>query len=207
MSEGPNYIALAIISALASVPAAFILNGWQRERHPELLPFKWGYYRGCTGTFGYSTFAILQLVAALDSYGSRSRMLFILTVAFALAAIVHIAIIKRNKWAFVFGTVLSLNPLVWIIDGIYIRNRWSELKDLPRVFGGRVNNISPVGRAIMFGSVFWAFAVLAFVLLFEPYGSYMSSSDWFHVSKIVLFPPLLAFVGRFLFVKAIRHDR
>lgn len=207
MSEGPNYIALAIIFALASVPAAFILNGWQREKHPELLPFKWGYYCGFSGAFSYSTFAILQLLAALDSYGSRSKMLFLLSVVFAIATIVHVAIIKRNKWAFVFGTILSLNLILWIINGIYIRNRWSELKGLPRMLGGRLENISLVGRAIIFGAVFWAFAVLAFVLLFEPYGSYMSSSDWFHVSKIVLFPPLLAFVGRFLFVKAIKHDR
>jgi hypothetical protein len=207
MNEGPNYVALVIIVALASVPAAFMLNGWQREKHPDLLPYKWGYYCGCTGTFSYSVFAILQFLAALDSYGSRSKTLFLLSMVFAVATSVHVAIIKRHKWAFVLGTILSLNPLLWVINGIYIRNRWSELIDLPRIFGSRLENISLVGRAIIFGSVFWAFAVLVFVFLFEPYGSYMSDSDWLHVLKIVLFPPLLAFVGRLLFVKVIKQDR
>lgn len=207
MNEGPNYTALAILFALASVPAAFMLNGWQREKHPELSSYKWGYYCGCTGTFSYSVFAIFQFLDALGSYGSHSKMLFLFSLAFAVASIVHVGIIKRNKWAFVLGTVLSLNPLLWVINGIYIKNRWSELKDLPRMFGGHLKNISFVGRAIIFGSAFWAFAVLAFVFLFEPYGGHMSGNDLFHVLKIILFPPLLAFVGRLLFVKVIKQDR
>ena len=75
------------------------------------------------------------------------------------------------------------------------------------MFEKKKKNISFVGRAIIFGSAFWAFAVLAFVFLFEPYGGHMSGNDLFHVLKIILFPPLLAFVGRLLFVKVIKQDR
>lgn len=52
--------------------------------------------------------------------------------AFVLAAVnigLSMMIIRFSKAAFVIATVLSINPIIWIINGIYIRNRWND----PRV--------------------------------------------------------------------------
>ena len=39
-----------------------------------------------------------------------------------------IFIFRYNKYAFLITTVLSLNPLLWIINGIYLKNRWNHPK-------------------------------------------------------------------------------
>lgn len=53
-------------------------------------------------------------------------------IAVVLAAVnigLSVMIIQFSKTAFVIGTVLSINPILWIINGIYIKNRWRD----PRV--------------------------------------------------------------------------
>ena len=42
-------------------------------------------------------------------------------------------ILKFNKYAFLIATILSFNPLLWIINGIYLKNRWCH----PRVNNGK----------------------------------------------------------------------
>lgn len=42
--------------------------------------------------------------------------------------ILMIMILIYNKYAFLIATILSLNPLIWIINGIYLRNRWRHPK-------------------------------------------------------------------------------
>ena len=39
-----------------------------------------------------------------------------------------VEILRFNKYAFLTATVLSLNPLLWIINGIYLKNRWNHPK-------------------------------------------------------------------------------
>ena len=39
-----------------------------------------------------------------------------------------ISILKYNKYAFLIATVISINPLLWIINGIYLSNRWNHPK-------------------------------------------------------------------------------
>jgi len=33
---------------------------------------------------------------------------------------------RYNKYAFLISTIISLNPWYWIINGIYLNNRWNE---------------------------------------------------------------------------------
>jgi hypothetical protein len=54
-------------------------------------------------------------------------------VGFALViAIVNtifmILILRYNKYAFLIATVISINPILWIINGIYLKNRWKHPK-------------------------------------------------------------------------------
>ena len=39
-----------------------------------------------------------------------------------------VMILKFNKYAFLVATVLTINPLLWIINGIYLKNRWDHPK-------------------------------------------------------------------------------
>jgi len=46
-----------------------------------------------------------------------------------------VMIIRFSRVAFIVGTVLTINPILWIVNGIYVRNRWNN----PRVLENKVN--------------------------------------------------------------------
>lgn len=208
MHEGPNFLALAILFTLPCFPMALMLNKSQRERSPELLPFTWGYFFGLSGAFGFAVFAVLQLLAGMTGQGDRAEFSLFLGVALSTAALAFSLVIKRYKWAFVIATIVSLNPILWIVNGIYIRNRWRELRGMPSIpIGSMFRRLSMVDRILIAGTVFWAFAVLTFVVLFEPYGSYIDSRDRLHIVKVVFFPTVVAWVGRLIFGFIIERRR
>ena len=45
-----------------------------------------------------------------------------------LMGVCGIFMYRRNRWVWLFGTLFSLNPLLWIVNGIYLRNRWAEMR-------------------------------------------------------------------------------
>lgn len=45
-----------------------------------------------------------------------------------------IYMLKYNRYAFIAGTALTLNPILWIINGIYVKNRWEH----PKVVAGSI---------------------------------------------------------------------
>lgn len=65
---------------------------------------------------------LYTLVALRDMIG----LAIILVV---VNSVLMVLILKFNKYAFLIATVLSLNPLLWIINGIYLKRRWRH----PRV--------------------------------------------------------------------------
>ena len=42
--------------------------------------------------------------------------------------ILNVMILKFNKYVFLIATILSINPILWIINGIYLKNRWNHPK-------------------------------------------------------------------------------
>jgi len=54
----------------------------------------------------------------------ESGILFLLSLNTALM----IMVIRYNKYAFLLSTLLSFNPILWIVNFIYIRNRWHHPK-------------------------------------------------------------------------------
>jgi hypothetical protein len=53
------------------------------------------------------------------------------TVFFALHAVCGWFIIRRKRWAWVIGTLLSISPAIWIPNAIYGSNRWKEFAGIP----------------------------------------------------------------------------
>ena len=207
MNDDEVYWGIAILCLAISIPAAFTMNDSLHKKHPELKPYAWGYYIGWMGMLSWSAIGILQFMAASKTYGSRSDTFAVLGVIFIVAAIAHFFIIKRNKWAWVIGIILQFNPILWIINGIYLKNRWDEMGGLPVAgIGNKFKKLSFSYRLLLAGSIFWALVVLAFVLMFEPYGSYVSGSEWWQVVKIVAFPPVVVVSGYFLYSKVINQE-
>lgn len=68
-------------------------------------------------------------IQTLGTLGDIRELAFTLIV---INTIVMIFVLRFNKYAFLIGTIISLNPLLWIINGIYLKNRWNN----PNVNGG-----------------------------------------------------------------------
>ena len=111
-----NHVATFAI-ALITAASIWFFTSWPDKRlhakHPKSLPFKWGYWMGMLCF-------LIPLVMAIDNT----------MLALVLAPIyfpVGIFVSRRQRWALVTATILSINPLLWIINTIYIRNRWVEM--------------------------------------------------------------------------------
>lgn len=205
---GTIYLGITIVCLAISIPAAFIMNASLHKKHPKLKPYAWGYFIGWTGMLSGSAFSILHFAAASETYGSRSDIFEVLGVLSLVTAIAHFFIIKRNKWAWVIGIILQVNPILWIINSIYLKNRWDEMGGLPVAeVCNKFKKASFNTRVLLAGPVFWALVVLAFVFIFEPYGRYVSDIEWWQVIKIIVFPPMVSVAGYFLYVKVIKQEQ
>jgi hypothetical protein len=67
----------------------------------------------------------VSIIASVAGSGGIGVWLLILLI---LNAVLMIMILKLNKYAFLIATVLSLNPIIWIINGISLKNRWKHPK-------------------------------------------------------------------------------
>jgi len=50
----------------------------------------------------------------------------VITVALMLTWLVYL--LSMNKYAFLTATMFSLNPIFWIINGVYLKNRWQDVE-------------------------------------------------------------------------------
>ncbi len=64
---------------------------------------------------------LYALVALKEEIG----LAFVLII---INTILMVMILKFNKYAFLIATILSFNPLLWIINGFYLKNRWNHPK-------------------------------------------------------------------------------
>jgi NADPH:quinone reductase-like Zn-dependent oxidoreductase len=119
-ATSPVLVALGLIGVplaalIVPIVAAFLLNRRFRERHPEKRPYRWGYYFSMMAFLGglllgrLLDFGLMGIIACGLIYG-------ILAWFFA----------QRRPWAWIALTILSFNPIAWIINAIYLRKRWAE---------------------------------------------------------------------------------
>ncbi len=114
-----------------------------KKREPSSKPFKWGFYVGVSAKRLGIFYTIILLLGGLgmmigvgaDLSEGNNEM----AVVWAVSGVVYLLVgiysgfvavaghfvIKRKKWALIVMTVLS-GPIGWLINGIYISNRWDE---------------------------------------------------------------------------------
>lgn len=198
------YIQVLGICLLLLVGISAELNRSLENTNPNVKPYTWGYYFGLTGALSGFSFGLFYFIAGLAS-GADQVVLGGLYLLFFAA--VHVFIIKRKRWAWITGAILQLNPILWIINGIYGKKRRQEMDRFSGIgVFDKLSRLSLRTRAFISCGVFWALVVLAFVFMFEPYGRYIDDSEWWQILKIIIFPPAVALVGYVLYVKVIRQD-
>jgi len=119
-TPSPILIALEILAIpvgvfIVPIIAAFVLNRRFKRRHPEARGFRWGYY------FSIMSF-IAGLVIGLFMEAGATGVI-ICGLIYALLAWFFA---QRHHWAWIVLTILSFNPIAWIINAIYLWKRWGE---------------------------------------------------------------------------------
>lgn len=206
MTNTPFYWSILVVVVLISAFSAGDMNKSLRESKPEVKPYSWGYFTGLMGALSWGLIGILQFIIASQEYGGKSETAALFGVFCLIGIVPNIFIIKRNKWGWVIGIFLQLNPILWIINGIYLKNRWGELSgaDIERL-QSRLNQTSLIYRASIAAAGFWALAVASFIFTFEPYGRYISDADWWQIIKIIVVPPVVTLIGYLLYSKILKN--
>jgi NADPH:quinone reductase-like Zn-dependent oxidoreductase len=121
-SSAPNpvLIALEVLAipigvVIVPIVAAFLLNRRFKRGNPEARGFRWGYYFSIMSFIGG---LVLGLFMECGTTGVIVCGLFYALLAWFFA--------QRHHWAWIALTILSFNPIAWIINAIYLRKRWAE---------------------------------------------------------------------------------
>lgn len=120
------YFVLALIFAC---PASLIWGEKRATKNPDKLPFKWGYFQGLCHIIGFATAAMA--LNSLVNDKNDALLQFICLHGF-ISGITGIFMLRRNRWWWITGILFSLNPLYWIVNGIYLSNRWEEMREEAR---------------------------------------------------------------------------
>ncbi|MEM7401236.1 MAG: hypothetical protein AAF304_04720 [Pseudomonadota bacterium] len=106
------------------------------DAHPDLQAYKWGFFQGWTGMLIGGSFAVIVLFNPLLLFSDpqlnqdEGFRLFISIFIFLWSGLIAFAsyfVIKRKRWGWIVATIFSFNPVLWVINGIYLKNRWKEL--------------------------------------------------------------------------------
>jgi len=74
------------------------------------------------------TFGNLYILLNSQNLPLTLTTIVTLTISILIQTILSIFILRYNKYVFLLVTILSLNPIIWIINGIYLKNRWNHPK-------------------------------------------------------------------------------
>jgi NADPH:quinone reductase-like Zn-dependent oxidoreductase len=119
-SPGPVCVASVLIGVplgvlIVPVIAAFALNRRFRRRNPDKRGYRWGYY-----------FSIMSFIAGLGLGAFLESGATAVIVCGVIYAVLAWFFAQRCRWAWIALTILSFNPIAWIINTIYLWKRWAE---------------------------------------------------------------------------------
>jgi hypothetical protein len=108
-------IAIPVLALIIPIIAAFVLNRRFKQRNPEKRGFRWGYY-----------FSIMSIIAGLVLGAFLECGATGVIICGVVYAILAWFFVQRRRWAWIALTILSFNPVAWIINAIYLWRRWAE---------------------------------------------------------------------------------
>jgi len=120
-SHGSLFVASVLIGVplavlILPIIIALVLNRRFRQRNPDKRGYRWGYY--------FSVMSFIHGLVLGAFFESGAMGVIVCGLIFAVLAWFFA---KRCHWAWVALTILSFNPIAWIINAIYLRKRWAEV--------------------------------------------------------------------------------
>jgi NADPH:quinone reductase-like Zn-dependent oxidoreductase len=108
-------VGVPLAALILPIIGAFVLNRRFRERNPEKRSYRWGYY-----------FSMMAFIGGLLLGRFLNAGVTTMILCGVIYAILAWFFAQRRHWAWIALTVLSFNPIAWIINAIYLRKRWTE---------------------------------------------------------------------------------
>lgn len=188
------------------------------SNNPNIRSYGWGYFIGWLGIY---TALINILVVILNggfyfgwigfignmlfSLGGSTRVHSSVLIYFLSVLIYSYLMVKRTKSGWLTGSILWLNPLVWIINTYYGKNRWSEfdsgfsfkrgfIRGLRWFYGLKTQT-----KSLLLIPIFWILLVLSVINTFDIYGSIISNEEFWKIVKIILVPMLTVLLGFYMY--------
>ena len=181
---------LLILVGLLCWYFSVVLNRRFLRRNPNHRPYAWGYFNALIALVLGGAGATLLFFQSMNEGDDLPRGFYYSVVFIFLGFLMY----RRNRWGWIVAIIVSLNPITWLINGIYVKNRWQEMK----LKGNRVTMSerwrSKAFRVWVFSGISWVIGGFLFVLLAEPYSNGglgdMESEDNRHMLGVMLLPPL-----------------
>lgn len=195
-----------ILVTLGAAVGGTVMNERLHDKHPQLKSYIWGYFFGLVSVLAAaSLITLIPFVLFFEEQSLVDLRLFQIVIVL-LIAIPNFFILKRHRWAWIVATLVTCNPVFWVINGIYVKNRWIEMGGTPRGESKLVFDRSKLThRAILAGLCFWVILVVSFIFLFEPYGDTVDSREIWRTIKAITIPPAILFGGYFLYIKVMNN--
>jgi hypothetical protein len=108
-------VGVPLAALILPIIGAFVLNRRFRERNPEKRSYRWGYY-----------FSMMAFIGGLLLGRFLNAGVTTMILCGVIYAVLAWFFAQRRHWAWIALTVLSFNPIAWIINAIYLRKRWTE---------------------------------------------------------------------------------
>lgn len=114
---GSELIVLSLIAIVIGAPlfVALALNRRFQQRNPGKRPYRWGYY-----------FSIESVVGGIVLGFVLEAGITVAIVCSVIYAVLAWFFAQRHHWAWITLTIFSFNPVAWVINFFYLRNRWAE---------------------------------------------------------------------------------
>lgn len=127
-NQFPNINLVLLAGILLTLPLAFLLNSHLQKRCLAIKNYVWGYTQGLAGILAGITGIAYVLYGMYKFPDAPPGIINYLLAASALAIVFGIFTLRRYRIPFILLSLTTLNPVLWIINSIYIWNRWKELK-------------------------------------------------------------------------------
>lgn len=132
MIDQAQFMVIAEISFLVAVVVITVIYSYFKNRkfmaeNPGKKRYMWGFYQGAAPLVVCILLSILMIAVGENPFNLQGDEQ-LGAIYFIVMGSIGYFVIKRNRWAFVIQTIISMNPIMWIINSIYIYRRWSEMK-------------------------------------------------------------------------------
>jgi hypothetical protein len=133
MMPGPFELIIILFLIIYPLTIYYFANKMNDKfqlKNPNSKRFIWGYFIGIgsiTTSILMFSIDLLQIYNLGGEFDWNVQYIIVNIFIMVIGVTIGYLVINRNKIALVVLTVLSINPIIWVINFFYLKNRWDEL--------------------------------------------------------------------------------